>query len=102
MTRILRACVVSILFIACPSSRNATVVADGASFISAILINERFEGKGIALENEWLKAHYPGHTVVSRGLNINKRVPYDVITITIPDETQNKVYFDISKFFGKI
>ena len=106
MKKTIWACVVSIFLFACSTSKttsgNTTGVTDGSSYANAVLIYERSEGKGIAKEYEWLKAHYPGHAVVSQALNNNKGVPYDIITITTSDGTQKKVYFDISKFFGKL
>jgi hypothetical protein len=74
---------------------------DGSSFEKAVVINEKSESKGVDAEYKWLRQNYPGYSLKRQALNFNKKKPYDIITILTGDGVEKKVYFDISKFFGK-
>jgi hypothetical protein len=45
-------------------------MTDGTSFDQAIVINEKSEPEGIAVEYEWLRNNYPEFKVTSNLLNI--------------------------------
>ncbi|MGC4103670.1 hypothetical protein [Ferruginibacter sp.] len=76
--------------------------ADGSSFDKAIFINEKTEGPGVDAEYKWLKKNYPGYKVKSQSLSNHNGKPYDILTIETASGKTEKVYFDISKFFGKM
>lgn len=73
----------------------------GTSFADAVVINETSETTGVAAEYDWLKVHYPGYTTLKQSLVYNEGKPYDIIEIKTADGKKEKVYFDISHFFGK-
>jgi hypothetical protein len=100
------------LAMACSSSRHGTTVAagsgaatsglqDGNSYLTAIVIQETHETPGVRAEYKWIADHYPGAKTQMQALNNVKGKPYDVLTITLADGSEKKVYFDISSFFGK-
>ncbi|SRR6266542_2662937 len=74
---------------------------DGTSYEKAIIINEKSEQKGIDAEYAWLRQNYPGSRLVRQALNFNKEKPYDILTILSAEGVEKKIYFDISKFYGK-
>ena len=75
---------------------------DGSSFENAIIINETGESRGVADEYAWIKAHYRASTSNGQALLYNNNKPYDVLQITTADEKAISIYFDISKFYGKL
>lgn len=81
----------------------AMVGGDGASMATAVVIDAANEADGVAAEYAWLRAHFPGAQVVNQSLltPAGDHV-YDAIEFTARDGTKHTVYFDISRFFGKI
>lgn len=74
---------------------------DGLSFATAIVITEKTSEKGISAEYKWIKEHYSDYKVQGQSLIFQDNKPYDVITITLANGQNLKLYFDISNFFGK-
>lgn len=74
---------------------------DGSSYEKAIIIDVQSESKGISAEYTWLKNNYPGYRSKGQALNFYKKNPYDIITILTAEGIEKKIYFDISKFYGK-
>jgi len=100
------------LIIACSPSKNistgttgnTTTVGterDGSSYHKAIIIKEKNETKGIKAEYEWLRKNYPGYEAKKQALIVQKKTPYDVITIVTENGEEKSIYFDISNFYGK-
>ena len=87
-----------------PSSAPAVASGgDGASMATAIVIDARNEADGVAAEYAWLREHFPG----AHGVNQSLLTPaggrvYDALEFTARDGTKHTVYFDISRFFGKM
>ena len=75
---------------------------DGSSFDKAIIINETSERYGDPAEYAWIRKNYPGATNNSQALVYHAKKPYDILHITTADGKTVSVYFDISKFFGKL
>ena len=73
----------------------------GTSFADAVVIAEKTETEGVAAEYAWLKVHYPGYQTLSQKLVYDGGKPYDIIEIKTANGDKEKVYFDISNFFGK-
>lgn len=67
--------------------RKAIVIA-GASNVS----------EGIAAEQEWIRIHYPGATVESKGRVVGPP-HYDVITLKLASGSRVDLHFDITGFF---
>jgi hypothetical protein len=75
-------------------------VADGKSFETAVVIKERTESKGIHAEYVWIGEHYTGYKIVQQSLSNHNKKPYDIIAIEFGDGSTQKIYFDISKYYG--
>lgn len=73
----------------------------GSSFATAVVINEATEFQGVPAVYTWLRVNRPGWTVTQQALAEHNGKPYDIMTISKGGRTE-EVYFDISKFFGKI
>jgi hypothetical protein len=100
-----------ILLAGCSSSKNVSgqgkdvnaTNADGSSEKNAIVINETNEMTGVDAEYAWLKKNYPGYSSTGQALVMDKAGhPFDIIHIKTADGQKKDVYFDISKFFGKM
>ena len=93
------------LVLSCTTPKNSATSTnskqDGLSLETAVVIKEKNETTGVRAEYKWLNEHYPGYTSEGQALNWNDKVPYDVISIKLPDEKKLDVYFNISKFYGK-
>jgi len=112
---ILSLILIATLLISCSTSRKTTSTSDNNSAISpsaktsedalsyatAVVINEKNETKGVDAEYKWIKTHYSDYTIKGQSLTTFEKKPYDVITIVLSDGKEVKLYFDISKFFGK-
>ena len=123
MNKVLWSLVASIIFYACSSSKktntsqpdtvNSAVpvndttistsktVRDGSSYENAIIINENKESAGVAKEYQWIRENYPGSSPAGQALQHVKGRSYDIITIKTSNGIEKKLYFDITKFFGK-
>jgi predicted Zn-dependent protease len=100
------------LLISCSTTRNLSNAAtpeksastnknDGSSYEKAVVIKKKHELKGVNAEYVWLRHNYPGYRSKGQSLNFNENKSYDIITIVTADGIEKKIYFDISKFYGK-
>jgi hypothetical protein len=78
-----------------------TELRDGSSFAKAIIIEKQTEKEGIDAEYEWIRQNYPGYKFNGQALSNKNNVPYDILDIITSDGQSKKLYFNISKFFGK-
>lgn len=86
------------------NSANTTATASsekGSSFDNPIVIEETSERAGVDAEYTWLRKNYPGFKLISQALTSNNKKPFDLLIIETADGVEKKIYFDISKFFGK-
>ncbi len=78
---------------------------DGSSFEQAVKINESRSGFGASYEYYWLnllgQKKGLGWTLGRQRLAYKCGVPYDILEVIWSDGSQEKVYFDISAFFGQ-
>jgi hypothetical protein len=84
-----------------PAAFNQTT-ADGKSFETAIVIQEKTETPGVHAEYQWIRDHYSNYKVVQQSLARHGKKPFDIITIEFADSTRQEICFDISKFFGHL
>jgi len=82
-------------------SSGTIVRGDGFSFQTAIVIEAKNESTGVDKEYKWLSENYRGYTLISQALSFDKGKPYDIMSIKTSEGIEKKIYFDISKFFGK-
>jgi len=95
--------------IACFSTRHGASTStsshaslqDGSSYENAVVIQEKSESAGVSAEYKWLQEHYPGSRTKMQALNNRNGKPYDVLTIVTANGTEQLIYFDISRFYGK-
>lgn len=81
--------------------KGGTVGGNGLSISEAIVINESNETDGVAAEYDWLRANYPGYSLIKQSLINVEGKPYDKMDIKTADGVKKTIYFDISNFFGK-
>lgn len=85
-----------IIMYSCGTSKElSSVERDGLSYETAII------AKSIDFEYQWIQQNYPGAQPQSQILTEHKKKPYDIIIIKTTSGEEIKLYFDISKFFGK-
>ena len=76
--------------------------ADGKSFETAIVIQEKTETPGVHAEYQWIRDHYSNYKVAQQSLATHGKKSFDIITIELANSTKQEIYFDISKFFGHL
>ena len=94
-----------LLFLGCKAPPPSPVTysgGDGSSHQQAVVIEGACdETVGIAAEKAWLRQKYPSYYMTMQSLqNLDNR-HYDVIEFKMTDGQSNKIYFDITDFFGK-
>jgi hypothetical protein len=107
--------VVIIIFVgACSSPKKTTtkaaspvpthddILRGGTSFSNAVVIMVESESAGLKEEYKWLENNYPGYGLVRR--THVKRSPrnYDIIRIKTKQGQIKDIYFDSTRFWGKI
>ncbi|MDP4264074.1 MAG: hypothetical protein Q8941_16220 [Bacteroidota bacterium] len=75
---------------------------DGSSFDKAIFIDKNNEKEGVDAEYVWLRSHYPGYTFIKQSLDSKGNKHYDILKIKTKEGEEKNIYFDISRFFGKL
>jgi hypothetical protein len=78
-----------------------SIITDGFTYKTAIVIKEKDEISGIGAEYSWLRQNYPGCRLKQQSLTSYKNNPYDIMTIITSDGKVLDIYFNISNFFGK-
>ena len=73
----------------------------GLSYQNAVVIEEKTETSGVKAEYLWLEKNYPGYRMIQQSLNFYDKKSYDILEIKTADGKTKKIYFDISKFYGK-
>ncbi|MET1161493.1 MAG: hypothetical protein ABWY48_03055 [Pseudoxanthomonas sp.] len=72
---------------------------DGLTLKKAVVIaGARNVSDGIAAEEQWIRIHYPGATVESRG-RVTGPPHYDVLTLKLASGSRVDLHFDITAFF---
>jgi hypothetical protein len=75
---------------------------DGQTMASAVQIRTRSENEGGILIRDWIKANYPGYTIIEQELMEQRDKAFNMITIIGPNNTSQRVYFDISTYYRRI
>ncbi|MGH8026176.1 MAG: hypothetical protein ACREO0_05540 [Pseudoxanthomonas sp.] len=72
---------------------------DGLTLKKAIVVaGVSSASEGMAAEQEWIRIHYPGATVESKGRVIGPP-HYDVITLKLASGSRVDLHFNITAFF---
>lgn len=75
---------------------------DGQTMASAVEIRTRSETQGGVMIRDWIKANYPGYTIQEQELMESRDRAYNMITIIGPNNTAQRVYFDISTYYRRL
>ncbi len=75
---------------------------DGQTMATAVQIRTRSETEGGILIRNWIKANYPGYTIIEQELMEQRDKAFNMITIIGPNNTSQRVYFDISSFYRRL
>ena len=77
--------------------------ASGAdsSYGTAIIVPATNEMAGVKWEYAYIRAHYPGSKFMYQAVGSHGRKPYDIMTFRTVDGKQHRLYFDISRHFGR-
>jgi len=76
---------------------------DGSSCQQAIaIVGARGEQDGVASEYTWIKQHYPGAKLDQQSLIDCNGAPTDKMAIETADGQKVTLFFDLSRFFGKL
>jgi len=95
----------TVLSFASPSSITLATPAvesgAGSSYATAIVVPASNEMAGVKWEYAYIRSHYPGSKFMYQVLGSHGRKPYDVMTFKAADGKQRRLYFDISRYFGR-
>jgi hypothetical protein len=78
-------------------------IEHGLTCEDPIVIEAANEGQGVPLEYAWIKQHYPGYRQGGQGMSLcRENSIIDSIEFTTAAGEKKTVYFDITKWFGKL
>ena len=75
---------------------------DGSSVAKAVEIMASTASEGVPAEYAWIRARYPGAKPSGTSLITSGGKYYDAIYIVTAEGKEMTVYFDISKYMGKL
>ncbi|HKZ66413.1 MAG TPA: hypothetical protein VJ111_08670 [Chitinophagaceae bacterium] len=105
---------VIILFGACSSPKKTTtksaspavtrtdVLRGGTSFSNAVVIMLENERAGLDEEYKWLANNFPGYALIRRTHVKRSSRHYDIVRIKTKQGQVKDIYFDSTRFWGKI
>jgi hypothetical protein len=73
----------------------------GSSYAAAIIVPATNETTGGRWEYAYIRAHYPGSKFMYQAVGSHGGKPYDIMTFRTVDGKQHRLYFDISRYFGR-
>src|SRR5437867_1796067 len=79
----------------------ASASGAGSSYATAIIVPASNEMAGVKWEYAYIREHYPGSKFMYQTLASHGRKPYDIMTFETADGKQHRLYFDISRYFGR-
>lgn len=87
---------------ALPKATHADILRGGTSFSNAVVIMVESERVGLNEEYKWLANNYPGYALVRRTHVKKSSRHYDIIRIKTQQGQVKDIYFDSTRFWGKI
>lgn len=78
------------------------VLRGGTSFSNAVVIMVEREREGLNEEYKWLANNYPGYALVRRTHVKRSSKNYDIVRIKTKDKQLKDIYFDSTRFWGKL
>ena len=85
-----------------PTATHDDILRGGTSFSNAVVIMVESESAGLNEEYKWLANNYPGYALVRRTHVKRSSRHYDVIRIKTQQGQLKDIYFDSTRFWGKI
>ena len=79
----------------------AAAIGVGSSYATAIVVPATNEMAGVKWEYVYIRAHYPGSKFMYQALDSHRRKPYDIMTFKTVDGKRHRLYFDISRYYGR-
>ena len=73
----------------------------GSSYATAIIVPASNEMAGVKWEYAYIRVHYPGSKFMYQAVGSHDRKPYDIMTFRTVGGKQQRLYFDISRYFGR-
>jgi len=87
---------------ASPTVSPTDVLIGGTSFSNAVVIMVESERAGLDEEYKWLSINYPGYALIRRSHVKRSSRHYDIIRIKTKQGQVKDIYFDSTRFWGKI
>jgi len=88
--------------VASPKPTRTDILRGGTSFSNAVIIMVENERAGLNEEYKWLANNYPGYALVRRTHVERSEKHYDIIRIKTQQGQVKDIYFDSTRFWGKI
>ena len=85
-----------------PTVSSTDVLIGGTSFNDAVVIMVESERAGLDEEYKWLSINYPGYALIRRSHVKKSSRHYDIIRIKTKQGQLKDIYFDSTRFWGKI
>jgi hypothetical protein len=85
-----------------PKATHTDILRGGTSFSNAVVIMVESERAGLDEEYKWLAKNYPGYGLVRRTHVKRSSKHYDIIRIKTQQGQVKDIYFDSTRFWGKI
>lgn len=87
---------------ASPSVTRTDLLRGGTSFSNAVVIMVESEKGGLNEEYKWLSNNYPGYGLIRRTHVKRSSRHYDIIRIKTQQGQVKDIYFDSTRFWGKM
>lgn len=87
---------------ALPKATHADILRGGTSFSNAVVIMVESEREGLNEEYKWLANNFPGYGLIRKTHVKRSSRHYDIIRIKTQQGQLKDIYFDSTRFWGKI
>jgi hypothetical protein len=87
---------------ASPKPTRSDILRGGTSFSNAVVIMVASERAGLDEEYKWLANNYPGYGLIRRTHVERSSRHYDILRIKTKQRQVKDIYFDSTRFWGKI
>ena len=87
---------------ASPAVTRTDLLRGGTSFSNAVVIMVKSEREGLNEEYKWLSNNYPGYGLIRRTPVERSSRRYDIIRIKTKQGQVKDIYFDSTRFWGKM
>ena len=85
-----------------PAVTRTDLLRGGTSFSNAVVIMVTSEREGLNEEYKWLSNNYPGYELIRRTPVERSSRRYDIIRIKTKQGQVKDIYFDSTRFWGKM